>query len=221
MTCLCTNLWVITSTKGFRIDFLQRLIRCQGCGGCQCRRARVEQRKPARPVTLHRLTIAISKFLGRTAVPPPKVKPYLELRRWTAAEERIVRKLPPRNAARKLGRTLAAVMYRRNKLGLGRSWRHWTAAEDRIVSKLTPVAAAKRLPRRTLHAIRTRRFLFLTGRLATPKKRKRTYRRLSSQLERLIIRRVESERVVDVARDLGISRQTIWVIRRRLALAAL
>ena len=151
-------------------------------------------------------------------MPKPKVKPWPECRRWTAEEDRIATTLPPEEAAQKLGRTVKAVQVRRSVINATQNW-NWTPDEDRIVTAMKPRFVAKLLPGRTVGAIRGRRDRLRkqppsdTG---LKRKRKKTYRRLSPALETSIRRRIENgERKSDVARSLGISRQTVHAVLTR------
>src|SRR5262245_51463899 len=95
-------------------------------------------------------------------------------RYWTPAEDSLVRSLPPRAAARKIGRPLRAIYHRRFKIGLigPRGGRKWTAAEDRVVLRFRPAEAAKRLPHLTIALISRRRLVLLRRAPGGSKKRK-------------------------------------------------
>jgi hypothetical protein len=86
------------------------------------------------------------------------------VRAWTAYTDDLVRTLPPKAAAKRLRRSMAAVYARRQLLGVGivRAGRRvtrsdvWTAAEDEAVLSMKPKDAAKRLGR-SLMAVYIRR----------------------------------------------------------------
>ena len=80
---------------------------------------------------------------------PPTPRP------WTPAEDEIVRTLPPREAARRLGRTVPAVCTRRCKLGIAPDLRRWTPAEDALIAKM-PLEQAARYLHRSPESIRQR-----------------------------------------------------------------
>jgi hypothetical protein len=91
---------------------------------------------------------------------------------WTAAEDDLVRTLPPREVAERTGRTLRAVYHRRPLLGLsggrpgdrsGPVPRPWTAAEDEAVRTLPALEAAQRTGR-SLTAVYSRRRVLGLGR---------------------------------------------------------
>ena len=74
---------------------------------------------------------------------------------WTDGEDELVRALPPADAARRTGRTLAAVYARR--FALGCAGRHlWTPDEDQLARTL-PAAEAARRTGRTIEAVNRRR----------------------------------------------------------------
>ena len=68
-------------------------------------------------------------------------------RRWTAREHRMIRTLPPKEAARKLGRTIVAVRDRRSALEVAHLRRPWTPAEDRLLVTLPEALAVAYLGR--------------------------------------------------------------------------
>jgi hypothetical protein len=74
----------------------------------------------------------------------------------TKADERLVSKLPPADAALRLGRTLPAVYIRPAELRPGTGRRPWTPAEDRLLMRL-PADVAVRYLKRPLTAINQRR----------------------------------------------------------------
>jgi hypothetical protein len=76
-------------------------------------------------------------------------------RHWTPEDDALVRALPPAEAARRAGRTLAAVYERRRDLGVAPAGR-WTPAEDDLVRTLWAAEAAERTGR-TLAAVYARR----------------------------------------------------------------
>jgi hypothetical protein len=77
-------------------------------------------------------------------------------RPWTAAEDELVRTVPPPEAARRTGRTVSAIYHRRLKLGVAAPTPPWTPAEDRLVMRLPPHVAVQYL-RRSLRSIHNRR----------------------------------------------------------------
>jgi hypothetical protein len=77
-------------------------------------------------------------------------------RRWTAAEDELVRTLLPDEAAARTGRTVAAVHQRRWLLSVADEHRSWTEAEDRLLAKL-PTEQAARYLRRSPMAMKLRR----------------------------------------------------------------
>ena len=77
-------------------------------------------------------------------------------RPWTAADDQLVRTLPPAEAARVLGRSRPAIRQRRYVLDAADLRRPWTEAEDRLLMHLPPDQAARYL-RRTPAAIQARR----------------------------------------------------------------
>jgi hypothetical protein len=76
-------------------------------------------------------------------------------RLWTPEEDDLVRALPPREAARRTGRSLKAVYDRRHVFDLAPAGR-WTPAEDDLVRTLPAKEAARRTGR-TLQAVYERR----------------------------------------------------------------
>ena len=78
-------------------------------------------------------------------------------RHWTPGDDALVRALPPAEAARRTGRTVAAVYERRRGLGLAPA-RRWTPAEDDLVRTLWAEEAAQRTGR-TLAAVYQRRYV--------------------------------------------------------------
>jgi hypothetical protein len=85
-------------------------------------------------------------------------------RPWTPEHDRLVRELPPEEAAKATRRTLVAIYRRRKRLGLTtpRHKRDWTPAEDRAVRKLPPREAAEALGR-SLPSVYFRRHLLGLG----------------------------------------------------------
>lgn len=77
-------------------------------------------------------------------------------RRWTRAEDRLVRTLRPAEAAARTGRTRGAVLDRRRALGLTTPRPAWTPAEDALVRNLPAAEAAERTGR-PVGAVRYRR----------------------------------------------------------------
>jgi hypothetical protein len=75
---------------------------------------------------------------------------------WTKADDRLVLKLPPAEAARRVGRSLSSVYNRRSFLNARRLKRPWTPAEDRVLMRL-PADVAVRYLKRPLAAIDQRR----------------------------------------------------------------
>jgi len=66
---------------------------------------------------------------------------------WTAEEEKILRRFPAREAARRLNRTLSSVMNRRHRIGVTvveRATRSWTAQEDALLGRATDAEVAFR-----------------------------------------------------------------------------
>ena len=76
-------------------------------------------------------------------------------RHWTPGDDALVRALPPAEAARRTGRTIAAVYERWRGLGVAPA-RRWTPAEDDLVRTLWAEEAAERTGR-TLAAVYARR----------------------------------------------------------------
>jgi hypothetical protein len=76
-------------------------------------------------------------------------------RPWTPEEDKLVRALPPGEAARRTGRSLRAVYVRRSGLGLCAAPR-WTQEEDDLVRTLRAEEAARRTGR-SLEAVYNRR----------------------------------------------------------------
>jgi hypothetical protein len=76
-------------------------------------------------------------------------------RAWTPEEDELARKLAPREAARRTGRSLRSVYDRRHVLGVGPPGR-WTPEEDELVRTLPAKEAAERTGR-TLVAVYQRR----------------------------------------------------------------
>ncbi|HKA06857.1 MAG TPA: HTH domain-containing protein [Gemmataceae bacterium] len=149
-----------------------------------------------------------------TAAPTPIPRPAY--RYWTPAEDALVRSLPPQAAARAIGRPLKAIYARRLTIGLigPRGGRKWTAAEDRVVLRFRPPEALKRLPHLTIALILRRRRVLLRRAPGGSKKRKKSYIRLSPELERYIRNRAGKETAQELARRLGLSRQTIYNVAR-------
>jgi hypothetical protein len=77
-------------------------------------------------------------------------------RPWTAAEDELVRALPPAEAAAQTGRTAGSVYGRRRRLKLPRAGA-WTAEEDRLVRTL-PAQEVARQTGRTLGSVHNRRW---------------------------------------------------------------
>ena len=84
--------------------------------------------------------------------------PNRRTRRWSPAEDDLVRTLSPDQVAAATKRTLGAVYRRRGRLGLStpKARRTWTPIEDRLVRTLSPEAASAALGR-SLHAVYGRR----------------------------------------------------------------
>ena len=84
-------------------------------------------------------------------------------RRWSPAEDDLVRNLPPDQVAAATNRTLGAVYRRRCRLGLtaSRSLRAWTQAEDEKVRSLSPEEASVATGRSLQAVYRRRRILGL------------------------------------------------------------
>ncbi|MBO0700528.1 MAG: hypothetical protein J2P46_19180 [Zavarzinella sp.] len=76
-------------------------------------------------------------------------------RRCPPADDDLVRTLPPKDAAERIGRPVAAVYHRRHKLEAAARKRAWTPAEDALLMRFPPEVAAERLGR-TLDAVMTR-----------------------------------------------------------------
>jgi hypothetical protein len=74
---------------------------------------------------------------------------------WTPEDDALVRTLPPAEATRRTGRTIAAVYERRRGLGVAPAGR-WTPAEDDLARTL-PVEEAAERTGRTLRAVYRRR----------------------------------------------------------------
>src|SRR5262249_11983279 len=68
-------------------------------------------------------------------------------RPWTPEEDELLRALPPREAARRTGRSLPAVYVRRHVLGLANAAACWTPAEDGLVRTLPAKEVARRTGR--------------------------------------------------------------------------
>jgi hypothetical protein len=134
---------------------------------------------------------------------------------WTKREDDLIRTLPAAEAIRQTGRTCQGVYHRRRKLGLTgeKRWHEWTMAEDRIVVRFKPREAANQLAHLTITVIYRRRLVLLNGKPGR-KKRKKTYRRLSPALEKLIRARAGKVNAADLALKLGLSRQTIYTVAR-------
>jgi hypothetical protein len=77
-------------------------------------------------------------------------------RRWSDADDELVRTLPPTEAAHRTGWTLAAIHQRRYVLETDSLKRRWSEAEDRLLAKLPPDQAARYL-KRSPDSIRSRR----------------------------------------------------------------
>lgn len=153
---------------------------------------------------------------GNPMVAKPAFRP------WTAAEDKLLKRLSVEAAAVASGRTLSAIRNRRHKLGLCTCdpSRHWTAAEDRIVVAHKPREAHKRLRGRSIRAIYARRRVLRYGKPKAGRPRKKFYHRLSPELVALIQERAGKVSAADLAREVGVSTQTIYTVVRGSAKAA-
>jgi hypothetical protein len=159
--------------------------------------------------------VAVNDADGDRMVAKPALRP------WTRAEDKLVKRLSVEAAAAVTGRTISAVINRRHKLGLshGHACRRWTAAEDRIVLAFKPREARKRLRGRSMRAIYSRRLILARGKRDAGRPRKKHYFRLSPALEELIRERAGKVSAADLARELGVFKQTVYTVARGSAKA--
>jgi hypothetical protein len=89
------------------------------------------------------------------------LKPMMRSRPWTPADDHLVLTLPPSEAARQTGRTLAAVYIHRCKLKAADLKRPWSPAEDRLLMRLPPAMAQLYIKRTPMAMTQRRRALGL------------------------------------------------------------
>ena len=122
------------------------------------------------PLLSPALSELLKKRMARDGHPDP------ELKLWTSEEDKLLGTAPDLELAKMLGRSVAAVAYRRNTLGIRAPNYHylrpWTSEEESLLGSMPDAELAARLGR-TIEAVYERRIGLLpeTKERAAPKRR--------------------------------------------------